>query len=203
MAYPTLIDDIVEIRIQGYLNTQRVINTFHYKLTEGSIDGRVYLLAMLADFEMSVYTPWRNAISQDVNGLELVAQVVRSFRYRSVVVIPANQAGAVATPAEVSGAAAVVSRFGDLAVRNNQGRIFIPGIAKADTLDSQLTAAWLMANAAALDVAMVSGIVVGGGSPSIPVIWSYRDYNNDVPITTALVDPIIRYQRRREIGKGE
>jgi hypothetical protein len=202
-VYPVLNDDIAEVRWEGLLDGQVVMNTFHYQVDTGTVDGQLEMETIAASFEALVWNVIAAAISMSVTNVRIIAQLVHSFRYRKVIYVPMNVNGAVAPPAEVSGASVVVARFGDLALPTNQGRIYIPGIAKADTLDSQVTAAWGAANFGPLITAMEADLVGQAGASWRPVLWTYATPTLSVDVTTANVDSVIRYQRRREIGKGQ
>jgi len=203
MAYPIEALSVVEVRLVSMLNSQLCMNTFHYTNDEGTEDG----VGALNQFFTSFNNVWAERITDmqtdDVTLVRADMQWVWPTRYRTVSkpAVPAvGQKDATTLP---SGVAVVIRRFGEVASRKSQGRIYIYGLPTNDALNSQVTSAWYDEYAAGLEVATSAVLNTDDFGIYTPILWSPDRPTEKVKIVGGQVDRIIRYQRRREIGVGQ
>lgn len=204
MAYTIPVGAAVEIQMLGRLHGQRTRTTFHY-LYKGSAsapDAVVSLNALIDDFEATVASPIRTVTSEEWTHEFTTAQLIFPVRYR-VVTRSVNVAGLVPGQSCPSGVSVVVRRTTERSGRRFQGRIYIPGFPVTWELDSEIDPSrrddydTLVANIPA---------VLEGNDVSedfVPIVSKVPPFGNEDTITATLLDPILRYQRRREIAVGE
>lgn len=202
MPIPINVGDIIEIRLMGKLHAQVVECTFHYEADTAAADWLPQAAAAAGDFETNVWGPLRAGLSNELMDVYFEIQIISPLRYRKDTLTPIARTGSVASNSLPSGVSIVVRRQGDIAKRWGQGRIYIPGLPQSSENDSQLAAAWVAANEAPYVTAMLRQLAAGGGA-----LWKPRIFNLKVParkteVTRAVLDKVIRYQRRREIGVG-
>lgn len=190
------------IRVQT-LAGQQCMNVFYYRNDIMTVDGGAALDEAIAEFSTLINNVIANLQSQDVTEIYTRAQWVHPTRYVARYGIPALTEGVQVGTSLPSGAAVVVRRRSDLANRSSRGRIFVPGIPISNTLNSKMLPGWMTTNADDLAATVLVGLdLVASGLFMEPVIWSYSDRNNADPCVTANVDDVLRYQRRREVGRG-
>lgn len=200
--YDILADSIIEATIQGDILGQVVLTTFHYRNVSPITDGREALVDFLAGFEVAVWDKIRLGLSQDLDPVFLTMQWIHPTRYRKVTREPAQPKGFVATAAAPTGVAVVTRRFADEAGRKYQGRIYSPGIAIADVLESRVTDTWYVVNEQNYRDAVLAGLtdpVWGVINPGLFNDFPAPHFNE---VSGAFVDKILRYQRRRELQVG-
>jgi len=197
-------ESVVEV-IMGARNfdQQTVLNTFHYMNGVTIADGDAALGELLQDFEVMVFNFYATLMSSEVLELFTRAQWVWPTRYRArerVNGFTEGQGGAPATP---SGVSMVVRRFAEIAGKQYSGRIYVPGLASADVVDSQLADAFITANKADLEGTMTAELNTVTYGQFFPVIWhGGAPQFDDKRVRGAFLDPIVRYQRRREVHVG-
>lgn len=202
MAFPVSMFSILEVRLSGNLAGQFVETTWHYVAAVAFTDGGAAQDMMAADFEAKVWTPIRGGTSVDLTNVRITTQWIYPIRYVARTRSPMQSTGFDTSAALPSGAAIVLRRRSNLSGRKFRGRVFLPGIPYNSTFNSQLTAAWLTANGFNIQTAGVAALEspVGTGNP--PVVWSATHPIDRTLIDQAFVDPVVRYQRRREVGVG-
>jgi len=195
----------IRVQVVGRLHGQRTRTTFSYLYTGAATapDGVAALTAMLTDFEDQIGVELKNVSSSEWDHEYTSAQVISPTRYR-MVVQPINLQGAIAGNALPSAVAAVIKRTTDRAGRRYQGRIYLPGVPATYEDDSEIAVIKrpLYDTLAANMVTPLEGVdpgedftpVVSLEGAMIPAADTVRD---------AVLDPVLRYQRRREVGVGE
>lgn len=208
MAYPSIPvaeGDILEGRVEATLDGQQIISVFHYivSATPGGLWDDAVWTALLDDFDAKVSTGLAAGQSEEVINRYSVLQKIRSDRYIAVRVLSAEQSGSIVAPAAPSGVSVVIRRKGILAQRNNFGRVYLAGVPETSIDGSRVEAAYLTLAQTALLQAVTTEVTDGAGRTLSPVIFNPTVGLADVtPIAYAEVDPILRYQRRRELGVG-
>lgn len=202
---PVTDGDYFEIRLTGFIHGQLFITTFRYELETGPQPDPVDMAPLATDFQTQVWEPLRELLSNEVVGVRINLQKIDPLRYVSFQLTPTATNGAVASSALPSTVAMVVKRKMRLAGRRQRGRIFIPGLPVASESDSQVSTA--VQASAEMETFLENQIVqltAGAGlllTPSLIVnvggAWVNR---GDVEIVE--LDPILRVQRRREVGRG-
>lgn len=208
MAYPIAANDIVEIRITGLLFNQRTITTFHYTSTTGGAGSPDDMEDLLDQFLPAVYDTFIDCVTEDWTSGRVQGQVISPVRKIALTTLPGATQGTVATPTLPGNNAAVLYRRTNLAGRDQQGRIFMPAVPQA----------WVTAGAINGTGTTAYGPMAGnlyapldvGGRIYLPVIVGYVDvpptppfYTTRGVVTNAGVNPVVRSQRRREIGVGQ
>ena len=98
-----------------------------------------------------------------------------------------------------------ISRFANQAKRYGMGRIFLGGVPQSFTLNSSVVGAGY-ATLSDLADQFKEPIVVNNGSTNFtltPVLCNFRKTPaNRWPVTSVKVQPVLRVQRRREVGRG-
>lgn len=201
MPQSIIAGSIIECQYSYKVDGQLCVNVFHYRARSAEPLFENDAANLLTDFDLKVAAIIAQAQSADITNGMLRIQPVFPTRY-VYLEFPEPNGGGGAAGMSVSGTSVVVRRRTDFASRSSRGRIYIGGIPKTSILASQVTAAFIAANAAGLQNAMTASLVGGFGNTYDPVIWSYADKTHNEIIVSGNLDPIIRYQRRREIGKG-
>jgi hypothetical protein len=203
MPYTLPINSIAQVNMEYTLNGETCINTFHYRLIVGvSVNGALELLSLANVFDGGVWTAALSPImSVDAMDMHITAQAIFSTRYRKQDLTSITPAGSVIGASAPSGVSVVVRRQGDLADRHNQGRIDVAGIPLSSILESELTPARLAVWQGALG-GLLNQNLDDGTFTWEPTIFSLRAPASQAQVQTVTVDPVLRYQRRREIGKG-
>lgn len=201
-SYLINVGDIVQFTTRAFLDGQTILNTFHYRCLVDQTDGVSALQIAIAAFDTSVQNPMTLAQSDDVTYLPTMGQKIFPLRFvpefNDVAANPDGQIQQVALPTTVSG---VVRRRTVLAGPANRGRIFIAGIPVTGVLESKLTSAQL-ALMNAVGNGMLDKLAGEVGESFAPVIYSREFPESSGDVVTHAVDPILRVQRRREIGVG-
>jgi len=205
MPYSQVADAIVQVQIVGTLHGQRTRNVFHYHKWNGAVtDGKAFLTTFLNWFDQNVGDPIRDCQSWEHVTDWIQAQFIRPDLYRAVNLIK-NVAGGVQENSLPSGVAVVVSTYAEAAGRAFQGRRFFPGIPVTHEEDSLLSE---------------DGVTAWGFIPA-KLLMEYNEVTTGVKMTPIITDTALglntpsfymkdtilrhtlRYQRRREVGKGE
>jgi hypothetical protein len=202
---PVATNDIFEIRLVGNLHGQVCINTFRYVMDRASGTGTIDMEPMLDDFRSAVWANLRNCMSVEYSGAKLFIQKIAPVRLVSFESVLDPGAGDVAGTSAPSTVTMVFRRKLLLAGRRYQGRVFIPGVPTANILNSQLTAAFLASQevedtfVGMLDVLEAQVGIEGIPSLAVP---NGTSWDNRGAINAIELDPVLRSQRRREVGRG-
>lgn len=203
---PAEIGDFFEVRIRGQLHGQTTITTFRYDVTDAFTDDLLDLDAVLSNVENELFESIRLITSVQQKYITLEAQKISPTRLIARVRQPAAIEGEVAGISLTSGAAWVFRRKLLNAGRFAQGRIYLPGVPASYTLESQILPA-ITGGVLVADVIekLLEDIVVNDGTlrPSLIVPAAGNTWANRGRLFDIVVDPIIRYQRRREVGVGQ
>lgn len=203
MAYTIPASSILEMQLRYTLDGQQLINVFHYRVDGPVLDGAGSLIAFAGDFDLKVARPLAGHQSNNVLNRAIRAQWVYPARYVPYDMPSFFTIGQVAASSESGGTAVSLKRLGDRANRKNRGRIYLGGVPETGCQISTLTnayynalnAEWAVACQASLDYA-------GEGRFADPVIWSYKRPIEFTVVESGSADRYVRYQRRREVGRG-
>lgn len=203
IAIPVAVDDIFEVRWTGFLHGQQVMNTFHYKVTSASaptLTGTNF--GELGEaFELAVSTPFLNLLSQELTGLAIQIQKIEPARYLAYTYYPDPAVGQVAGSALPSGVAVVIRRRAQEAGRYAQGRIYVPGLPVSAENDSQLTDL-AFANWSGIMQGMLTDLAIPDTVSLSPVLYNKQIGTALYDVQVVELDRNLRYQRRREVGRG-
>ena len=204
MSYEVGEGAIAEVQYRYKMNGQQCINVFHYKYLGGTpVDGRASIEDIAESFHVLVGGALQALQTTDVTEVHVRAQWVYPTRYTYATFIPTIQAGLKAPPTLSVGTSVVMKKLADLAGQSHRGRIYLGGCAVYDALVGEIIEAELepyIEAAANFDELLP---VLADPNLMRPVIWSYTDPLNPDDIVDTAVDRALRYQRRREVGRGE
>jgi len=203
MAYAIANGDFIECQFVYQYNGQTFRNVFHFRKSTGpSIsDGASFLQSLISYLDVTWWDNLRANLSTELTLRYITAQVVNPFRYRLEKAPPTNATGSLSVEATPPSSTVNVQRWAQRSGRKYQGRIYIPGlprdaqllgVLKPDPLDALSTFAALI----------VLPITIAGSQLDQYLNTTGTDVLLQQVIGTA-VDPVLRSQRRREIGKGE
>jgi len=203
MSYAIATGDFIECQFVYEYNAQTFRNVFHFRKDTGSsiADGASFLQSLISYLDVTWWDNLRGNLSTELTLRNITAQVVAPFRYRLEKAAPTNPTGSLSVEATPPSSTVNVQRWAQRSGRKFQGRIYIPGLPR----DSQLKGVLkddprdALATFAAL---IVLPITIAGSQLNQYLNYTGVDVGLQQVIGTA-VDPILRSQRRREIGKGE
>jgi hypothetical protein len=202
-TYPLPPQAVVEVQILGTLHGQRTRNTFHYLYTGSTpLDGPATLDALLTEFEQEV----GNVIlalqsnEQMCDGYQI--QLIHPTRYRSRFLASATP-GSVQSSSLPSTSTVVLGRQGIVAGRRYQGRIYVPGVPLNHEDNSKIAVGQI--NAWTLAAEKLKKVLKGAtvNDVFVPVVSKKQVVTGLDSVELTSMDPVLRVQRRRELGVGE
>lgn len=203
VAIPIAANSLWEVRLNGFVDNQQLINTYHYLNLDPVADVILAGFELAQSFGLDVWTAWiKPALSTQYENAYIDAQCIRPIRYRSFRYIPGARTGSVAGDCSPSGVAAVVRRQKVQSGRANQGRVYYGGLAESSTVQSAVSAAWFAANEQNLKDSVTESVVTPTYGEFMAVLYHPGAVTTADEIVIGKVDTLIRYQRRREVGVG-
>lgn len=202
MAYDIPAGGVLEVQHRYRLQGQQCINVYHYEAEVDIPDAGAELPFIAAAFDLGIANPIQTYQTNECIDGTIRAQWVTPFRYVYFQQPMADTVGTAAPPTTSIGTSLVVRRRSERATRSARGRVYIGGIAQTyltiGTWNSSLTTAIRDVIANAVKSTLVANMI-----NYYPIIWSYADPVNKDRVVSAEVDTYARYQRRREVGRGE
>jgi len=206
---------VVQINLTGLYNAQRCINTFHYvAAAEGTAP-----VTLMSDFLSAWHNwVWHNAVEPDsgidqimhetVTDVVITGQIIAGPNSRSLLeTIDGNPStgqftGGTGLP---SGNAVVLSRTGRLAGPKNRGRVYLFGVPTIYNDNSNVS--FTAKEEINLVLPNLQKTFDFGQVPNRLLLHTCVLTGNTPPTTaqqdlTYAINPSIRYQRRREVGRG-
>jgi hypothetical protein len=204
------LNDIMEVRISGDLDGQVCINTFHYEVTSVSAPGAQATMAQI--LPVLVTSLWDNGVnkglsyitSTDYLNVTMVGQKVFPARFVPIFAVLAGTGGTIGGGTFSSGASGVIARKSIVASHKGRGRVFIPALPLTFVTASELNGVGLTAySLASADWNQPKVIAGTGGTVTLtPIIFNLLAPTNRQPIAFTENNQQVRYQRRREVGRG-
>lgn len=193
--------DLHKVNLVGTLHGQTVMNALYY-FDLGPAGGVADLISTLST--STFQTHWLAPLSDDYSLDRYDGQTSSGGVLSFVFTQTAGIAGAVANFACPSEVAVVIRKRTALAGRKYRGRWYVPGIPFINTLESQIDPAQLAAwNTLSGDLETTIMSVAGNSyQPTLVPLWKNGVLPAGQPLTICVVDPILRSQRRRQIGRG-
>lgn len=194
------VGDIFRVGIVQTLHAQTVVNILHYRQTVDD-GGAPSNAAKLASSIIATIVPAMKAVQSS----ELVHDWVTCQKIwplpPNLTHIDVGGAGAagVAIDSLPTSVAVVITKLTNFAGPKYRGRMYVAGLPEEHEADSQL-APGQVANWETLGTLLDDNLSNTGDSWS-PVIW-HRDSSTWDVVTSHLVRPRLRNQRRRQIGVG-
>lgn len=202
---PVANGDFFEIRVVGTLHGQICISTFRYLCIRESGTGELDMEPLLSDFEGGPWNSLRAILSSEFNTVRLFMQKINPVRYVSFEKVPEFTAGEVSGGACPSIIAFCMRKRLPTAGRDQRGRWFFPGVPVSSETDSKVTTAVLDGEPVAELSTMLLDVLEGvAGVTLVPslIVPVGNSYVNRGQIQTVSLDPVLRAQRRREVGRG-
>lgn len=211
MAYDPagVVNDVVQCTVRANQFGQFYQTSFYYQIQAITVPGAGIYTDLHAAFQANVWTELRPFLSDSVENARLRLQKVfplPRYLFRFIDLVPAvGLDDGVPLPPATS---AVIRAYGSVARRDNRGRNFLFGLTTQNNQEGQIPAA-AMANWRALAELIYEDDLIGTSYTWRPVIFApSRPGPPPVgahvePIVASDVNPVLRVQRRREIGVGE
>lgn len=204
MAYNISAGSIIEVQYRYRLAGQQCINTFHYQ-TDVAIEPAQDVDSTVAEnFYTSVGVHLQSYQTSDVTGIMIRAQWVASTRYAYAEYFPEDSVGGLLPPTLSIGTSIVFRRRSDNAARWAQGRFFLGGYSVDGTSVGELDQETVDNITTDILPHLRVNIATGVGDGEVkPVVWSPTSTHPNQYVVEVAVDRYLRYQRRREVGRGE
>lgn len=192
------VGDIYECSILGRQDGQITATVFHYRQASGNAGDQSGALAASVDGSLAagLKTTLSPEWSYDLSSVARVSPLPRTAPTLNSTNAGPGTIGTFAAPSSV---AAVLKKKTALAGRKYRGRFFLPGVPLSVIADSQLTAGGVTSFAAM--ATLLQGNIVNAAGTFNPVIFHRASLTFD-NITSVTVDPVLRNQRRRQVGRG-
>lgn len=212
MAAPQVnLNDWVQVNAIGRVHGQTTIYTHLYRYWSNTQPGTELDLAQIAEHFLDRWwtgaaPKYKPAHASTFEMKSVTAQVIAPVRSIAWpwVTNAIEAPGEVLEPALPSGVAVVIRRRGNLGDRHNYGRIYLSGVPATFVQNSVLTNAAKDAyNVIAADQEDDQLVEATGGSATLrPHILNKTNIPLSRVVTHGMLDDIVRYQRRREVGVG-
>lgn len=192
------VNDIYSVQVLGTLHGQRVQCTLHYRESVTGVGGGSTALASLAD--ASPGNEFRIQLSNEYRYDGCLVQKIWPLPVlESVLDATAAGNGSIVQNSLPSEVAAVITKRTGLAGRKYRGRAYVPGIPVTYETDSQLNSTGLTGIGAI--ATKLATALTGSGWTFFPTLYHRAAHTyNDLSQCTAR--PILRCQRRRQVGRG-
>lgn len=199
--------DVVKVTLQALLAGQEVQNNFYYEVSAiDETDPEGGYAAMGAGFNTDVWLSLREQLSNQVSGVRFrIQKILPSPKYAHYNHVPALTNGVVVAPSLPPSVAVVIRGYGIQAHRTNRCRKFLFGIPDTSVAFGRLTTEVQPEFDIIADSLLVGPVTEGQ--------WTFRSIMMEFPpapgipvrrtILAAEVDPVVRSQRRREVGVGQ
>jgi hypothetical protein len=204
--------DVLEVIIHGSLFSQQIKTRFHYQCLDASTEADPVnaCTTFAGSWKAGAVSPFLSFLAvcpPEYNADLLTVQLISPTRYRpgqNAVNLP----GTNATSTTTTNQAAVITRAGIFAGRPHVGSIHIPGLAGANMLDGNLTAAFRILTGTLASKMLNNFTDLADGTTLVrPVIYHYRKPPlpalNPTPLYTAFTQLTARTMRRRTVGVGK
>lgn len=203
--FPVSDGDFIEVRLMGTIHAQQFITTFRYEVEKSTPAGLYDFDAINSTWQSDIWTPLRVIMSNEVLNCRIQVQKIAPSRYIYAEYLASPAAGAVTTGCLTSGVAFDFRRRTPLAGKSFRGRFYLPGVPIASENDSAVTSVVLAsADVSTICENMTTQLNPGLGvllTPSL-IVPSGATYANRGDIVQLSLDPVLRYQRRRELRVG-
>lgn len=199
-------NSVLSVRLFCRLHGQVTINNWLYRNLQDIPDTSTTDPLFFNTWQSQIWQGYlQPALSNELNSATLHLQWIHPTRYIDFAATLSPATGGFIQTSMPSGVSMVVRRYSILAGRKNRGRIYLPGLYNSGENDSQIASAYYTANADNFAKAVYEQISFLDGATVYtfqPILWNKATPAIKVDITNGYLDPIIRYQRRREIGVG-
>lgn len=203
MSYPVAAGAILEMQYRYTYGGQQCINVFHFKWG-GAVDITAEIQTeLLTSFDLTYCDGIRLQQVTQVQNRRVRGQFIYPTRYISFEKACNAATGVLLEDGESVGTCVVCRRKSTFANRRGRGRSYFAGVAESDvnigTLTGAAQTAWTTNVLPVLDEG-IDSITAGEGAD--PVIWSPAFPLQSYLVEVTELDPNVRYQRRREVGRG-
>jgi hypothetical protein len=204
------VGNIVQITMVGRLHRQTILNVFNYRIAASTVAPQPGPVAdeIANRFFANTHLKVLARLSQEYEAVEIRVQDVYPIRWVHRAYIPqlgSNQQGAIATSALPTSVAVVTTLASALAGESHRGRKFWAGLPVTAEDDSLVEAVSLASWRGSVDPDLIADISFALDTINysfVPVIWSLQDPTGVDDIESALTQPVLRTQRRRQVQRG-
>lgn len=200
----------------GSLAGQLIVNTFHYRQSTGNTSTLSDTESLARAWNAKFLDPTARLVNVQAQAMEWKLIESRSFPLPGTPMVGydlvTTETGVVEEVALPPSVAAIIRRKTALLGRKYRGRIYIAGLGVGTTASGLINDAGTITDLGDLAIALYAPLTwTAGGSPTFipeictvvsdgatPPVYSYRATD----ITYAVVDLVLRSQRRREVGVG-
>jgi hypothetical protein len=206
MASPPLLEgDVMEVRINGHLYGQRVMNVLHYdcSLVVGNptFDVTVDAFDLLLNAAGSLFPRIRAGQVGDAAWDFVDYQRVhpnRTYYIRK----PHSEPGSLANPALPTQDSAEIVKQNAVSGRGHAGKFFVWGVPVSAVNEDAIVPDYGTILEDIGTAIRDNHTIVGGGLTMVPIIWSRLKPNDRHQIAATHFNPSIRSLHRRVFGKG-
>lgn len=204
--------DILDVTIHGTLFGQQIKTKFYYEclVTSTQNDPVTACTTFAGSWKAGAVSPFLSFLAvcpPEYNADVVSCQLIKPVRYRAginAVSLPGTNASATTSTNQ----SAVITRAAIFSGRPYVGSIHIPGLAGANMLDGNLTAAFkILCGTVASKMLNIFTDLTDGTTEARPVLYHYRKPPAPAlpasALFTAFAQPTARVMRRRTIGVGK
>lgn len=211
MAQPVALFDILELRILGRMNNQRLMNVLHYRLERvgaSVLDG----IEVISKMNEKLMSPVGGVI-EVLRGMSnpawsyegCVYQWIHPNRYVSVRINDGAGAGLLAGVALPQNVASVLTKRSQFGSRHGIGSIHLGGMGAGDVTNGLLTVTRISKSVELADVLTVSVDMsdLVADAEMEPIILNKAAPADSYDFHDITIQNTVRVQRRRTVGLGE
>lgn len=194
------VNDVYQVTLESRMHGQAILNTFHYKEAIPEVTNPIPEQELSNSFIAVVASPWLALLSNECSHISVLCQKIHPVPpFVPYLNVTGAGAGGIAVSALPTSVALVITKRTLLAGRKYRGRTFVAGMPVTQEDDSGVAAAAILLwNVVAT---AMTATLLGNEGAWAPVIFHKSDGTTNF-ITTCLTRPILRNQRRRQLGKG-
>jgi hypothetical protein len=192
------VNDTFSVVLRGRLHGQTILQVLHYRETTAGVGNAAVALATAIDG--TIPSKLKDALSNEWEHLDVTAQKIHPLPVLTpATVATAAGPGLNAVPSTPSSVAAVITKRTPFAGPGFRGRSYFAGVPTTSETDSELNGVGLI-DFGNLGDALIADQTNGAYTWS-PCLWN-RTLNVATFITGRTVQPVLRNQRRRQVGRG-
>lgn len=205
MAYEIVGPAVLQVTFEGLLYGQQVMTVMNYLYDDTvPIDGPDAILAareFVNTAGTGLYAAYRTCLSEDVTFLMQHYQWITPQRYAYVTFIPAAREGVIASPAGTANIAAVVTRRGQLAARDQISNLHLPGVPQGSVTNGLLSVG-LLDDLDTFGETSLEPLPNGAFLEMVPVAFKRSAPANSRRLYTSYPQATARDMRRRTVRVG-
>lgn len=193
------VNDIYQLTVRGTLFSQTILNVLYYRESVSAGSTGQAALATAADSTLGA--AWRTALSQDFTYNDVTAQKIFPLPVMYPTTVGTGTGiGSVASGAQPSEVAVVITKRTAFAGRKYRGRAFIAGATISQVTGDILTGPGVTAMGGIATA--IASALTSGGYTFTPIVYHKPTHSYD-DVAGGTVHATLRAQRRRQPGRGQ